>query len=295
MPTTTNANDFSQQFHASFGKDMLQTFYSANSTTSTNTPANVAPPNENNINNNGSSQTIQLVSLSDMHMLNNWRNMGLVPLQSISVPQFNNTENTNTNSNPNPNPSSNTVLSDSSSNENSATSTFKLIESGSLLPQNSSTATNIFSLDSHTGTLKPLMIAPRPNDSVTNDVVDSKLDSAAKSEDNSKTGVKQQPKSVNNKPAVSLEEMSLNELRDECVRRNLPKSGRPKQKLIERIKDHMLKCNGQQQQQQFVGHVSDAQQQLFNRQHSATKSPDSGVNMDGSPSFMSCMNKHLNI
>ena len=67
--------------------------------------------------------------------------------------------------------------------------------------------------------------------------------------------------------------MSVNELKEECMRRKLTKSG-TKPKLIERLREHILSSqNGEQHLQ---------------RQQSSAKSPDSGVNLDSSPSFMSC-------
>lgn len=76
-----------------------------------------------------------------------------------------------------------------------------------------------------------------------------------------------------NDQILNLEEMSVNKLREKCVECGLPKTG-VKQKLIERLKN----WNNQQQQQ-------------IQRQQSAAstvKSPDSGVNLDVSPSFQSC-------
>ena len=70
---------------------------------------------------------------------------------------------------------------------------------------------------------------------------------------------------TNNKPLKSIEEMTMNELKEECRRRKLNVSGN-KPKLIERIK---------------------ASQQTAAFQ--VVKSPDSGVgNMEYSPSFTSC-------
>ena len=218
--------------------------------------------------------------------------------------------------------------------------TFKLINgnclSNGVLTQNGLGA-NIYSLDSETGTLKPLLITAHQSHSSSNEtqqnqngtnqfqlqnaefslteqqhassssstplslqgttqelndknkealtvVIDKSSSSAAKVDDNSSKVTSSKQKL--NRP-LSLEEMSLNELREECIRRNLPKSGRPKQKLIERIREHMLKSNNYQIQFISQQQSSDSQQQ-YNRQLSITKSPDSGVNMDGSPSFMPC-------
>ncbi len=70
-----------------------------------------------------------------------------------------------------------------------------------------------------------------------------------------------------------LETMTMNQLRDECVKRRLPKNG-IKQKLIERLKGFLAYQHQQHQNiQQQINHI---------------KSPDSGVNMDSSPSFVSC-------
>ena len=114
-------------------------------------------------------------------------------------------------------------------------------------------------------------------------VIEKSSSSSAKVDDNNSKVTSSKQKL--NRP-LSLEEMILKELREECIRRNLPKSGRPKQKLIERIREHMLKSNNYQIQ--FISQQSSDSQQQYNKQLLATKSPDSGVNMDGSPSFMPC-------
>ncbi|RNA01158.1 MKL myocardin 2 isoform X1 [Brachionus plicatilis] len=64
---------------------------------------------------------------------------------------------------------------------------------------------------------------------------------------------------------LNLEEMSVNKLREECSKRKLSKSG-VKQKLIDRLKEYAKKELSKQ----------------------VIKSPDSGVNLDNSPSFASC-------
>lgn len=64
---------------------------------------------------------------------------------------------------------------------------------------------------------------------------------------------------------LNLEEMSVSKLREECSKRKLSKSG-VKQKLIDRLKEYGKK--------------------ELNKQ--VTKSPDSGVNLENSPSFASC-------
>lgn len=281
---------------------------------------------------NTTPQSIQIVQLNDLQQID-WRSMGMVPLQTMFVSssqQQNQSISTTTNSTSTNNTNSLKTLKTingecvSLNNANSGT-TFKLID-GTFLPNGvltqNGTCTNIFSLDSETGTLKPLLIAthtqssnegPTPqnnknqfqlqqgdsftlNESHTSNSLNmlggEEVDNKNKEcltvavgkladESNSKSISKQK---ATNRP-LSLEEMSLNELREECAKRNLPKSGRPKQKLIERIREHMIKSNNYQIQPNLQ--TSDLQQN-FNRQLSATKSPDSGVNMDGSPSFMPC-------
>lgn len=64
---------------------------------------------------------------------------------------------------------------------------------------------------------------------------------------------------------LNLEEMSVNKLREECSKRKLSKSG-VKQKLVDRLKEYAKKELSKQ----------------------VIKSPDSGVNLDNSPSFASC-------
>ena len=76
---------------------------------------------------------------------------------------------------------------------------------------------------------------------------------------------------------VNLEEMSVSRLREECMRRKLPKTG-VKQKLIERLKN----SNSQLQRQQSIASTA-----------STVKSPDSGVNLDVSPSLQSCIYSNL--
>lgn len=76
---------------------------------------------------------------------------------------------------------------------------------------------------------------------------------------------------------INLEEMSVSRLREECMRRKLPKTG-VKQKLIERLKN----SNSQLQRQQSIASTA-----------STVKSPDSGVNLDVSPSLQSCIYSNL--
>jgi len=77
-----------------------------------------------------------------------------------------------------------------------------------------------------------------------------------------------QPVAAKSTPPIgpNIEEMSLNELKEECRRRKLLVTGN-KQKLIDRIRTSMTS-------------------QLLN----GVKSPDSGVNMDSSPNFISSKN-----
>ena len=282
-------------------------------------------------NNNGS---IQLVPIGDIHVLENWRNMGLVPLQAISLPaEFNTIETNNSNTNASK-PQAQQPLQDLNRSNDNLTSvqsgaTFKLLDGSCLLsngalsqssvtaaPTTTQTATtttastNIYSIDSETGTLKPLIITSQRVEQTSSLTLEGVAQNGLTSPpqhkhqhviaestssdaslaivvDNSTKNDDTTTKSVAAKPArtkpLSLEEMSLNELREECVKRNLPKSGRPKQKLVDRIKEHMLKSNNY-----TIQSNAQTDPQLFIRQQSATKSPDSGVNMDGSPSFMSC-------
>jgi hypothetical protein len=307
---------------------------------------------------NTAPQSIQIVQINDLQQLN-WRNMGMVPLQTMFVASTqqqkqqnqSTTSTINNNNNNNNTPMSiqtlktmngENVLINNNNNQQQTlenNTTFKLINgnclSNGVLTQNGLGA-NIYSLDSETGTLKPLLIAAHQSHSSSNEtqqcqngtnqfqlqnaefslaeqqnasssssstplslqgstqelndknkealtVVIDKSSSSKADDNNSKVTTTSKQKL--NRP-LSLEEMSLNELREECIRRNLPKSGRPKQKLIERIREHMLKSNNYQIQ--FISQQSSDSQQQYNRQLSVTKSPDSGVNMDGSPSFMPC-------
>ena len=77
----------------------------------------------------------------------------------------------------------------------------------------------------------------------------------------------------NNSKQLNVEEMSLNELKEECRRRKLLVTGN-KQKLIDRIKLNM-------------GNSAQPKPTQQQQQQSIIKSPDSGVNMDSSPSFVS--------
>jgi hypothetical protein len=98
-------------------------------------------------------------------------------------------------------------------------------------------------------------------------------------------GASQQEKLLN---LANLEEMSVNQLREECIKRKLPKTG-VKQKLIDRLKANLM---SQQLQQSSKSIGSDSQlssnSQIRHSNLTIVKSPDSGVNMDGSPSFVSC-------
>ncbi len=83
-----------------------------------------------------------------------------------------------------------------------------------------------------------------------------------------------------------FELMTLNELREECVRNGLAKKGN-KPILIERLRFNIEKH--QQQQQQQLTLAPSNNQNLVNQQRSFIKSPDSGVNMD-EPSPCSSIN-----
>ena len=118
---------------------------------------------------NTTPQSIQIVQLNDLQQID-WRSMGMVPLQTMFVSssqQQNQSISTTTNSTSTNNTNSLKTLKTingecvSLNNANSGT-TFKLID-GTFLPNGvlsqNGTCTNIFSLDSETGTLKPLLIA----------------------------------------------------------------------------------------------------------------------------------------
>jgi hypothetical protein len=110
--------------------------------------------------------------------------------------------------------------------------------------------------------------------------------------------------------AANLDELSVNQLREECAKRKLPKNG-VKQKLIDRLRNNTI-SSLQQHQMQMQQHLHNQQQlsgkggesssllsssssssqlsvnSLMRNPSAIVKSPDSGVNMDGSPSFISC-------
>jgi hypothetical protein len=310
MTNSVQQTEFNQQFDSNFDKELLDAFYSSNE----NSSNNISNSTSNNITN--TPQSMQLVPIGDLQLLENWRNIGLVPLQTY-IDNANNQKSQTQMAITSSNPAANTCM------QNGA---------------NLAGGSNIYSIDSETGTLKPLLLSQEAvncqsqNSNHDNKNLVENDEKPLKDEDNSKatstptsnptplpstttttttttntTATKQ--RSQKSQP-LTLEEMSLNELREECVRRSLPKSGRPKQKLIERIKDHMIKSNNYRigisstdsssingitttttttttntasATAVTVSHIIDAQ---YHRQlSSAIKSPDSGVNMDGPASF----------
>jgi hypothetical protein len=82
---------------------------------------------------------------------------------------------------------------------------------------------------------------------------------------------------------IKIEDMNMNELKEECRRRRLHVTGN-KQKLIDRLKtnSNILLSNENNIKQNDL-------QQTQQQQHvQVVKSPNSGVNMDCSPSLNSC-------
>jgi hypothetical protein len=106
---------------------------------------------------NSAVQPIQLVSIGDFQMLDNLKNLGLVPIRTIS---FNNNNSNNEEQTQIDTNSSN--LSQSSSLFNGQSS-IKIINASTLINNSASqNQTNIYSLDSETGQLKPFIIAHAP-------------------------------------------------------------------------------------------------------------------------------------
>ena len=104
---------------------------------------------------NNSVQPIQLVSIGDFQMLDNLKNLGLVPIRTISF-NNNNEEQTQIDTN-----SSNL---NQSSNLFNGQSSIKIINASTLINNSTSqNQTNIYSLDSETGQLKPFIIAHAPS------------------------------------------------------------------------------------------------------------------------------------
>ncbi len=87
------------------------------------------------------------------------------------------------------------------------------------------------------------------------------------------------------KTQAKIDEMTMNELKDECRRRRLHVTGN-KQKLIERLKtntNNVKPVHNDQSNKQTNGSQDQVQTLQF------VKSPDSGVNMDSSPGIPSSM------
>ena len=145
---------------------------------------------------NTAPQSIQIVQINDLQQLN-WRNMGMVPLQTMFVAsaqqqqqQQNQSTTSTINNNNNNTPMSmqtlktmngeNVLINNNSNNTNTKNqqqnlennTTFKLINgnclSNGVLTQNGLGA-NIYSLDSETGTLKPLLITAHQSHSSSNE------------------------------------------------------------------------------------------------------------------------------
>lgn len=94
-------------------------------------------------------------------------------------------------------------------------------------------------------------------------------------------------KPINNKPNLSnskviYDKMNVSELKEECKRRKLPATG-TKQTLIDRLKKNSIAMFQLQNGNSSSGH----QPMHFVASVKPLNSPDSGVNMDGSPSLMS--------
>lgn len=88
----------------------------------------------------------------------------------------------------------------------------------------------------------------------------------------------EQMSSVGSSPAptqyklVNIEEMSVNELREECARRKLPKTG-VKQKLIERLKNHALQINQQMIHQNKTSQLNKSSSLIISNDSSSSPSP----------------------
>ena len=273
-----------------------------------------------------SNQSIQLVPIGDIQMLLGTSNF----LPIVSVGQFNSNTNvnaveTNKNANyslmdnsnkiqssgvilpppiPSPQSASSSSSSSSSTSTSSASTQVKLINN-----HLNSSASNIYTNNDPNNNLTPLIITTRPSSSSSAASTSlsqslqsiqsvSQFQQASPIKSSSSENFPLTPNHIlpQKTPAASIkinkdsaditakqdnkfnniEDMSLNELKEECRRRKLLVTGN-KQKLIERIK---MSMNGS------INHLL---------QHSGIKSPDSGVNMDSSPSFIpSNLKNHIN-
>lgn len=235
------------------------------------------------VDNSTSSTQIQLVPISDIQSFDHLKNLyNIVPVEAIAFSSATSTT-----------PSSaSSLVSESTSNRNNsdgvssnatsflpATTTFKIL--GSLNPNFISTSTSNPSVGANNAEAATMPIQLMPtiqlempsNNSqqinseslgLINTTTTLTVNTNHESANAPKTTTATNSSSLTE---LSLDTMSVNQLREECTKRNLPKNG-VKQKLIERLKSHLG------QQQVIVSAI--------------VKSPDSGVNMDGSPSFLSC-------
>lgn len=209
-----------------------------------------------------SNQSIQLVPIGDIQMLFNTNNF--LPIRTLSVGPFNG---------PNGIDSPNAQILPPPTPPNK--------------PLNHNSSNNLYSLDTN---LAPLVVATRPASTMSQSLQSinqnqyqqaSPIKSLSSEILAPPTAQKTPSFKVNQKETdnkiesklTNVDEMSLNELKEECRRRKLLVTGN-KQKLIDRIKASL---NGHSSNQLLL---------------SGIKSPDSGVNMDSSPSFIS--SKFLN-
>ena len=180
---------------------------------------------------NSNQQSIQLLPLNNIQMLGNIRNIFQTNYTPISIPSFDNNMNTN--------------------NENVVKN----------LPNETINSTNPSSLHRSTSvssdTQKRNLNQNQQQQIKPVNICNQQINGQPLKVDNMET------QSNNVAKTTGIDEMNLNELKDECRRRKLLVTGN-KQKLVDRIKSNINST-----------HIN------------GIKSPDSGVNLDSSPSILS--------
>ena len=236
--------------------------------------------------NSSSSQSIQLLPIGD---LQNLLNTGFIPLRAISVGQIDDKNSANSTdfvkgSNNIMQPikliNASPLISNTSISNGQITPSVFSIENGTLTPviiaTNGSTAPMASLLPSqNNASLLPKFTDPSLNSQALNSAP-IKQNLAPKTISNPVKENQKEESADNSKTAevqikTNFEEMSLNELKEECRKRKLTVTG-TKQKLIERLRSSIT---------------------LPKTNPTSVKSPDSGVNMDGSPGFFSSKCKNM--
>lgn len=198
------------------------------------TQVNIAPQANSN------QQSIQLVSINDLQSLDNLQNIfqtNFLPVNSITV--------------------ASSDLLNSERVVNTPPLTQPSVSMDTTNPSLAMPCSNI-------GT-EQAVNSNKQNSNISSNQINQPMSNQSKSSTKNES-IKTEPNQCNLSAKTNIEEMSLNELKEECRRRKLLVTGN-KQKLIDRIKSNT--------------HLN------VPNQISSIKSPDSGVNMDSSPSITS--------